>query len=584
MKKASPSLSLDWLALTVRWAFLLGVSIWLNATDSFTTPIIIMLAVMGVGNLAFSILAGLNKEISFQNIWGVVGDVLAAHTLYFMIMQSGTAMFWLGLLPLVTAALYHRWIGVTILIPLNLLIQGALAWSTFAQPEVYFILVILLVFYIVVGAPLAYLVPFLSAAKPPPAKAQPASQVGISGMDRERRSALFELINELNSSLNFRKLVETCLAMTFNALEKLNVPTEKLVSTVLIYSADDDKQPELQIASSRHLYPSDAQVKMAGTQGVLGKVIEEDRATTIKDIRSDPELNRLMTLRKCRTAFCFPLRTGRDAHGALLFAHPEVDFFSPDRLEVFNIVGSQLVNAMQNARLYLDLEQEKERMMEIQDESRKKLSRDLHDGPTQSIAAIAMRVNFARRLMDRDIKAASEELFKIEELARRTTKEIRHMLFALRPLVLESQGLIAALESMAEKMKETFGQNVTIQADGRVVEALEPSKHAVIFFIAEEAVNNARKHAQAEQIWVRLKMLKDGISLLEIEDNGIGFNVRGVESAYESRGSLGMVNMRERTELVNGLLRIDSAPGRGTRVQVAIPLTPEAMEKLRRGI
>src|SRR5512140_3158149 len=117
---------------------------------------------------------------------------------------------------------------------------------------------------------------------------------------------------------------------------------------------------------------------------------------------------------------------------------------------------------MQNARLYSDLEQEKERMLEIQEDARKKLARDLHDGPTQSVAAIAMRVNFARRLMERDAKAAAEELFKIEDLARHTTKEIRHMLFTLRPLILESSGLTAALEAMAEKMHETYSQNVLI--------------------------------------------------------------------------------------------------------------------------
>ena len=170
-----------------------------------------------------------------------------------------------------------------------------------------------------------------------------------------------------------------------------------------------------------------------------------------------------------------------------------------------------------------------------------------------------MRVNFARRLMERDIKAASDEMYKIEDLARRTTKEIRHMLFTLRPLVLESQGLVAALESMAEKMNETYDQNVTIQAEPRVVDELEAGKQAVVFYIAEEAVNNARKHAQAAHIWVRLKMLKENISLLEIEDDGGGFDVGAVGSSYESRGSLGMVNMRERTELVNGVLRIDSA-------------------------
>ncbi len=84
------------------------------------------------------------------------------------------------------------------------------------------------------------------------------------------------------------------------------------------------------------------------------------------------------------------------------------------------------------------------------------------------------------------------------------------MLFTLRPLVLESQGLIAALESMAEKMRETYGQNVIIQADPNLVEELEMGKQAVIFYIAEEAINNARKHAQARHVWVRLKSASRG--------------------------------------------------------------------------
>jgi signal transduction histidine kinase len=242
------------------------------------------------------------------------------------------------------------------------------------------------------------------------------------------------------------------------------------------------------------------------------------------------------------------------------------------------------VIAIQNARLYSDLEQEKNRMMEIQEEARKKLARDLHDGPTQSVAAIAMRLNFVRRLMDRDIKATAEELVKIEDLARRTTKEIRHMLFTLRPLVLESQGLIAALEAMAEKMHETYNQNVIIDADQDVVPQLEMGKQTVIFYIAEEAVNNARKHAQAAHIWVRLKSVDKDLDLLEVQDDGIGFDVNSVDASYETRGSLGMINMRERAELVNGLLRIESAEGRGTRVRVLIPINEEGADRLRRGL
>lgn len=195
---------------------------------------------------------------------------------------------------------------------------------------------------------------------------------------------------------------------------------------------------------------------------------------------------------------------------------------------------------------------------------------------------IAMRINFARTLMERDREAASEELIKVEDLARRTTKEIRHMLFTLRPLVLESQGLIAALESMAEKMRETFGQNVIIDVDPDVLPSLEMNKQAVIFYIAEEAVNNARKHAQADNIWVRLKPVESDITMLEIVDDGVGFDIGSVDAAYDSLGSLGMVNMRERADLVNGVLNIASVEQKGTRVRVVIPLTEVASDRLRR--
>ncbi len=152
---------------------------------------------------------------------------------------------------------------------------------------------------------------------------------------------------------------------------------------------------------------------------------------------------------------------------------------------------------------------------------------------------------------------------RIEDLARRTTKEIRHMLFTLRPLVLESQGLVAALQSMAEKTKETFSQNVLIKVDENILESIEMGKQGVIFYIVEEAVNNARKHAQAGHIWVNLRLMEQGLALLEIQDDGIGFDVAAVNRSYDQRGSLGMVNLRDRTELVNGVLDVQSVPGQG---------------------
>jgi signal transduction histidine kinase len=294
-------------------------------------------------------------------------------------------------------------------------------------------------------------------------------------------------------------------------------------------------------------------------------------------------LGRVIAFRNCTSAYCFPLRSGFNIYGAMIFAHPDANYFTPDRRDMLDMIGRQSVVAIQNARLYQDLVEEKERMIDVHEEARKKLARDLHDGPTQSVAAMAMRINIARRLVEKNPKSAVDELSRIEELAQRTTKEIRHMLFTLRPLVLESQGLGAALKSMADKMRETYNQNVIVNIDEKIASQMEMGKQGVIFYIIEEAINNARKHASAANIWVRLGPLQPGLVLLEIEDNGVGFDVEAVNKSYDKRSSLGMVNLRERTELVNGLLNIQSTIGKGTKIQVYIPLTEEAADRLHHG-
>ena len=111
---------------------------------------------------------------------------------------------------------------------------------------------------------------------------------------------------------------------------------------------------------------------------------------------------------------------------------------------------------------------------------------------------------------------------------------------------------------------------------------LEMGKQGVIFYIVEEAVNNARKHASAATIEVKLKQMDTGLALLEVNDNGVGFDVNSVTQAYDKRSSssLGMINLRERTELVNGLLQIDLTIGKGTKISVFIPMTEEASDRL----
>ncbi len=402
-------------------------------------------------------------------------------------------------------------------------------------------------------------------------------------IDARRLREIYNLISRVTSTLKYQNVLEIALDLGSRVLATPNVPAERLVSSVFLFTEGDKDHPTLTVGSARHFTPMDLRVNLPGTSGLIADVIADGIPISRTNPVKDPELGRIVALRSCSVAYCLPLRAGIETYGVLLFAHSDAEFFTQSKRELLEIITHQSVIAIQNARLYSDIQKEKQRMIEIQEQEHRKLARDLHDGPTQSMAAIAMRLNFARRLLERDPKATADELSKIEELARRTTKEIRHMLFTLRPLELESQGLIGALKAMADKTHETYGQNVIVEAEENIISRLEMSKQTIIFYIAEEAINNACKYAQASHIWVRMKGYDTDLVLLEIQDDGVGFDKDHVENNYDQRGSLGLKNMNERTEMVNGLFQLESAVGKGTMIRVFVPLTDEASERLRRG-
>ena len=145
------------------------------------------------------------------------------------------------------------------------------------------------------------------------------------------------------------------------------------------------------------------------------------------------------------------------------------------------------------------------------------------------------------------------------------------MLFTLRPLVLETQGLVAALQQWSKRCaRPTIGRRAC-KASRKSKNSSIRNAQGVLFYIVEEAVNNARKHAQAEQICGAALPARIDV-VVEIEDNGVGFDVGAVDASYDQRGSLGMINMRERAELIEGTLRIHSAKGRGTKITILIPI------------
>ena len=570
----------DWFATSLRWVVLVGLIISLSLRGETVASQIWSFGLLFIWNVIMSLLAGLSIRISrfHRQIVLSVDFLLAA---IFFWLQGGLdgSSAWVGLYPILTSAVYFEMWGAFITAVLFTLLQYVVSFDSFSN-GLPLMVVSGLALTLLIGLASGLSGRFLMRRLRKERHHRLDEEERRRRMESERLRAIYELTSTLTATLNYKRVLDSALDLAYTALDPNPDPEEpskdeRLVSAVFLFKGN-----ELQVGSARRFTNSDLRASLHGNEGILKKIFDEGEAALTTDIGYDPELGRIIALRACTSAYCFPLRSGFNIYGAMLFAHPDPSYFNQERRGMLDIIGRQAVIAVQNASLYQNLVEEKERMVEVQEEARKKLARDLHDGPTQSVAAMAMRINLARRMMAKDSKAGVDELFKIEELAHRTTKEIRHMLFTLRPLILESQGLTAALEAMAEKMRETFTQNVIINVDEQVLEDVEMGKQGVIFYIIEEAANNARKHANALHIWVRLRTFESGIALLEIEDDGLGFDVEAVNKSYDKRGSLGMINLRERAELVHGLLHIDSAPGKGTRVQVYIPLTEESADRL----
>ncbi len=573
----------DWLAASLRWIVLVGLIIALLLRGQLSSALLWPLLFIFVWNILLSLLAAFSIRAGkyHRQIIFAVDFVLAAFTFWSQDVLTDV-IGWVGLMPILTGAVYFEF-------------WGALAGASFFALWQYFVsrqlvpgVVSLEAFSGLAWTLLAGLVSaFGGRLVMNRLRTSRRTRLDVEArrqrMESERLRAIYELTSTLTATLSYKHVLDSALDLSYTALDPNPDPEEphndeRLVSAVFLFNKN-----ELQIGSARRFTNADLRINLQGNEGILKKVLDGGDAILTTDVGYDPELGRIVALRSCSSAYCFPLRSGYNVYGAMLFAHPDPSYFTTERCGMLDIIGRQAVIAVQNARLYQDLVEEKERMVEVQEEARKKLARDLHDGPTQSVAAMAMRINLARRILKKDVQEADNELVKIEELAHRTTKEIRHMLFTLRPLILESQGLTAALEAMAEKMRETFSQNVIINIDEKIIADMEMGKQGVIFYIVEEAANNARKHANAPHIWVRLRSFEKEIALLEIEDDGLGFDVAAVTQSYDKRGSLGMINLRERTELVNGMLNVDSAPGKGTRVQVYIPLSEEAADRLHHG-
>ena len=295
----------------------------------------------------------------------------------------------------------------------------------------------------------------------------------------------------------------------------------------------------------------------AGRSGVVMRIDEP-----YDDPRFDPSTDQRTGFRT-RSIIVAPIDSrDRRRLGVLqVLNHRGGAFDQADEDFARTLAGSAGV-ALEYVQLSDELAAERLRVVKVAEEERKRLARDLHDGVAQVLANAAIGIEIASKRAKQDVDGAWRELWALRERLVDTQKGLRDILFALRPVALTE-------DALAERIDGTNGSKVAV----RRVESkrrLGPEVEAGAFTILREAANNAVKTGRAPHVSLDL-FEEDGSVVALVEDDGKGFDVSSVLGAYATRGSLGLLQMRESARLIGAQLSIDSSPGNGTRIRLRIP-------------
>lgn len=211
------------------------------------------------------------------------------------------------------------------------------------------------------------------------------------------------------------------------------------------------------------------------------------------------------------------------------------------------------------------------RIIEAQEEERKRLSREIHDGPAQMMANVLLRSDLIERTYrEKGPELAFLEIKSLKEMVRDALTEVRRIIYDLRPMALDDLGLVPTLKKYLETTEDyNKGTKLYFQSNGNEVR-LPSNYETAIFRLVQEAITNAVRHGKASKIEVKVEWLKNQVTLI-VKDNGSGFDQSLVKNQ-----SFGLLGMKERIELVNGEFFINSSPGNGTELMFQIPLETES--------
>ncbi len=317
-------------------------------------------------------------------------------------------------------------------------------------------------------------------------------------------------------------------------------------------------------------------------EGIAGRVAATGEAMLLEDLSTDPRTVRpdLVSAEGLKGFASIPLRSRGEVVGVMNVASLVVGRFSPDDVSLLKSIGDYLGAAVEQARLYARLAEARQRYQALlqralsaQEEERKRIARELHDGTSQALTSLTLNLKAIIEMVGLtgvNDPELVEMLDKTYSQAVHMGNEIVKLMKALRPTLLDELGLPAAIQRYAKDMLQSRGIAVTTEFKG--MDKRLPSEVEMTFFrVAQGLIGNILEHSGARHASIRLEC-DENECVLRVEDDGRGFEVGRLTRVEPGGRGAGLFTMKERAKLVGGTCQVESEPGRGTRITVTVPL------------
>ncbi len=275
-----------------------------------------------------------------------------------------------------------------------------------------------------------------------------------------------------------------------------------------------------------------------------------------------------------------PLKSKERVVGVLNIASQTPRVFSQQEVQLLTSLSHQIGIAIENAQLYRELqgkeqmrEQLRRRIISAQEDERQRVARELHDVTSQALATLGVGLEVITTAPQSNAKERETQMEGIKSLLAATSKDVHRLIYDLRPSLLDDLGLSAALRSYAHNSLDAARVEVYVESAGQEKRS-PPEVEIALFRIVQEAIANIARHAHAESTYISLEFKEKSIAV-QVEDDGIGFDHSHGFTAGAGGQGVGLLGMKERAELLGGILVIDTRPGGGTRVSAEVPVNFE---------